>query len=116
MTKNENASIAEPEVVIFNDGLLKKSLNKSGSSITEWKSFMSHKISKVNENPQKSLSKNIVRSDEEINRKNDEELEELLKTTKLLEKYTTEQLSGKDRRKYVEQKVVELGAKVSYLL
>lgn len=28
----------------------------------------------------------------------------------------TEQLSGKDRRKYVEQKVVELGAKVSYLL
>lgn len=40
MTKNENASIAEPEVVIFNDGLLKKSLNKSGSSITEWKSFM----------------------------------------------------------------------------
>ncbi|CAB4484089.1 hypothetical protein RhiirA5_506044 [Rhizophagus irregularis] len=111
MTKNENASIAEPEVVIFNDGLLKKSLNKSGSSITEWKSFMSHKISKVNENPQKSLSKNIVRSDEEINRKNDEELEELLKTTKLLEKYTTEQLSGKDRRKYVEQKVVELGAK-----
>lgn len=43
MTKNENASIAtkkEPEVVIFNDGLLKKSLNKSNSNLTEWKSFM----------------------------------------------------------------------------
>ncbi|GBB91289.1 hypothetical protein RclHR1_18490002 [Rhizophagus clarus] len=110
MIKNNTAK-KEPEVVVFNGGSLKKSLNKSGSNITEWKSFMSHKISKVNGKPQISLSKNITRSEEEINRKNDDELEELLKTTKLLEKYTTEQLSGKDRRKHVEQKMVELGAK-----
>jgi hypothetical protein len=43
MTKNNNTSIAakkEPEVVVFNGSSLKKSLNKSGSNITEWKSFM----------------------------------------------------------------------------
>jgi len=34
-----------------------------------------------------------------LNRQNDLELEELLKTTKLLEEYTAEELGGKDRRK-----------------
>ncbi|RIA96507.1 hypothetical protein C1645_754916 [Glomus cerebriforme] len=100
----------EPEVIVFNDRSFSKCLNKSSSNVIEWKSFMSHKISKVNEKPQMSLSKNVT-AEEEINKKNDKELEELLKTTKLLEKYTTEQLTGKDRRKYNEQKMFELGAK-----
>ncbi|CAG8569259.1 10_t:CDS:2 [Funneliformis caledonium] len=108
-TANNTTPKKEPDVIVFNDSCLKKA-SKGGSNIIEWKSFM---ISKMNEKSQISSAPKVIKEleEERINKKNDKELEELLKTTKLLEKYTAEQLTGKDRRKYNERKMFELGAK-----
>ncbi|CAG8533984.1 1048_t:CDS:2 [Diversispora eburnea] len=77
--------------------------------------YQSPKISKIKDNELNLLKRNDKEEEEikeeEINKKNDRELEELLKATKLLEKYTAEQLTGKQRRKYNDGKLIELGAK-----
>ncbi|CAI2180667.1 16559_t:CDS:2 [Funneliformis geosporum] len=111
-TANNTTPKKEPDIIVFNDSYLKKA-SKSGSNIIEWKSFMSAKVSKMNEKSQISSATKIIKEleEERINKQNDKELEELLKTTQLLEKYTAEYLTGKDRRKYNERKMFELGAK-----
>ncbi|CAG8623578.1 5173_t:CDS:2 [Ambispora gerdemannii] len=99
-----------PELVVF-DGLNLKKNN--GANIYEWKAFMSPKLSKMDDatNSSKMKSTTKEKEEEELNKRHDAELEELLKTTKLLDLYTAEQLSGKELRKHKEKQMINLGAK-----
>ncbi|CAG8644110.1 11659_t:CDS:2, partial [Ambispora leptoticha] len=85
----------EPELIVFDDSNLKKN---NDANIYEWKAFMMKSTIKEKE-------------EEELNKRHDAELEELLKTTKLLDLYTAEQLSGKELRKHKEKQMINLGAK-----
>ncbi|KAL1917156.1 uncharacterized protein VTP21DRAFT_4812 [Calcarisporiella thermophila] len=100
-----------PEVVVFNDPTAKK--NASGGSKTDYRAFLSSKISKLKPPAPAKPKTQKEMEEEQVNKEKDRELQDLLKTTRLLEEYSAEQLSGKDLRKYKEQKLVELGAKPS---
>ncbi|CAG8525775.1 485_t:CDS:2 [Paraglomus occultum] len=100
----------EPEIVVFDDKSL-KSARVNGSNKSEWKAFMSSKVSKTSLKPPAAPQDAKELEEEELDRQNDLELEELLKTTKLLEEYTAEEIGGKDRRKYIEKRMTDLGAK-----
>ncbi|CAG8544100.1 7252_t:CDS:2 [Acaulospora colombiana] len=100
-----------PEIVVFDEAQQKA--QNSSFDIRERKSFMSSKISKLKDKPASKPPKDDEEArEEELNRKNDKELEELLKTTKILELYAAEHLTGKQRRKYNDSKIVDLGAKI----
>ncbi|KAI8851244.1 hypothetical protein BC829DRAFT_129582 [Chytridium lagenaria] len=43
--------------------------------------------------------------------KNDKELMDLLKSSRLLEDFAASELTGKDRREYLEKKITEIGGK-----
>ncbi|KAI9334884.1 hypothetical protein BDR26DRAFT_866318, partial [Obelidium mucronatum] len=61
----------------------------------EWRTFMTSDVGKMQDNA------------------NDRELMDLLQTSKLIEDFNASELFGKDRRKYLENKLHELGAKKS---
>ena len=46
--------------------------------------------------------------------RDDKELLDILKTTKLVNNVTSSDLSGKDRRAFLQNRMVELGAKVLF--
>ncbi|CAG8772741.1 997_t:CDS:2, partial [Acaulospora morrowiae] len=110
-TSTQPSSISTgPEIVVFDEASKKKQIKPT--TVYEWKSFMSSKISKLKDKPAPKLQKNDEEvEEEELNKKNDKELQELLETSKLLELYTADRLTGKERRKYNDKKIVELGAK-----
>ncbi|KAL5038947.1 hypothetical protein BDV3_002128 [Batrachochytrium dendrobatidis] len=97
-------------VVVFDDsnsGRSSFSKNKS-----EWRAFMSSKIHKVagrSLSGAKPSSKQLTQEKED--EENDRKLYDLLKTSKLVEQYTSSELTGKDRVNYQRAKMVELGGK-----
>ncbi|KAL0097828.1 hypothetical protein J3Q64DRAFT_1715360 [Phycomyces blakesleeanus] len=107
------AKVSGPTVVVFDGSSLRK--KATGESKAEKRAFMSSKISK----PEPSLSaipKPLSEKDqeeEEENDRHDKDLKELLATTKLLEEYQLEEMSGKERRKHMMAKMEALGVKAS---
>ncbi|RUP49962.1 hypothetical protein BC936DRAFT_140854 [Jimgerdemannia flammicorona] len=101
----------QPEIVVFDGSSLKKPV--AGNSKVEYKAFMSSKVSKLEPPPPPPPKSVKEMEEEEKNLQNDRELQELLKTSKLLEEYQVEEMSGKERRKFTEQKLVALGVKAS---
>ncbi|TPX72117.1 hypothetical protein SpCBS45565_g00719 [Spizellomyces sp. 'palustris'] len=98
-----------PEVVVFQDTSAQRSAPVGSKG--DWKTFMSSNISKLSgEGKPTNLTKEEADQEEQDNQ-HDRDLMELLKTTKLIEEYNASQLAGTDRRKYMQEKLVELGAK-----
>ncbi|KAJ2554534.1 hypothetical protein EV175_002551 [Coemansia sp. RSA 1933] len=95
-----------PEVVIFND----TTRTKPTTSKHDYKSFMTSKISKLN-NPSVPLSKE-EQQEEQQDRKHDKELQALLEGRLMIEKLHESQLTGRERHKYNTQKLANLGMKV----
>ncbi|RKO91951.1 hypothetical protein BDK51DRAFT_25749 [Blyttiomyces helicus] len=105
---SQNVAIeAGPKVVVFNDTSVRK--EGRGSKI-EWKSFMSSNINKISTvaATSKGISKEDAAQDAEDDQ-HDRDLMDLLKATKLVEQFTASELTGKDRIKYQQQKLIELG-------
>ncbi|KAJ2994556.1 hypothetical protein HDV02_001485 [Globomyces sp. JEL0801] len=97
--------VPKVEVIEFTDTKLK---NSNFDNKKEFRSFMSSNVNKLN-----SIStltkKEVIQEDEDD--KNDKDLMDLLKTTKLVEQYTSSELTGKDRLNHMKKKIVELGGK-----
>ncbi|KAG9303111.1 hypothetical protein G9A89_005069 [Geosiphon pyriformis] len=100
-----------PEVVVFDDASFRKDRASTSTNVYGWRAFLSSKVSKIDYIANKSTIVTNELEEEKLNQRHDAELEELLRTTKLLERYTAEQLSGKDLRKHKQNQMVALGAK-----
>lgn len=105
-------TIAQPEVVVFNDTSGRSTTKKSKQ---DWKQFMSSKVMDINGKKKVVQQK---RTQEEIDQDkeddmNDQELMNILEATKLVENYAAQELTGEDLRRYKKRKLVELGIKES---
>ncbi|KAI9494006.1 hypothetical protein BDB00DRAFT_340920 [Zychaea mexicana] len=112
--KTKKSSKADgPDVVVFDDSALSK---QTISDRADRKAFMSSKISKAEtlsngKEPKKMTEKE--QQDEEENKQRDFELNQLLATSKLLEDYQKDEMTGKERRKHMMDKLENLGVKKS---
>ncbi|KAJ3082634.1 hypothetical protein HK102_001543, partial [Quaeritorhiza haematococci] len=103
----------EPEVVVFSETGTSSS-SSSKKSKADWSAFMSSDINKVAGDERAAKRRKMTAAEkkqEQEDDENDRELMDLLKTSQLIEKYTAEDLTGKERRKYYQQKLIELGGK-----
>ncbi|KAI9284446.1 hypothetical protein BC943DRAFT_325663 [Umbelopsis sp. AD052] len=99
-----------PKVVVFAEAV-KKTI--TGASKADYKAFMSSKVSKMEAPPPPPPKSVKEMEEEEENLAHDRELKELLATSKLLEEYEMEEMSGKERRKFNMNKLESLGVKKS---
>ncbi|KAI9313905.1 hypothetical protein BX666DRAFT_1974626 [Dichotomocladium elegans] len=99
-----------PKVVVFDGSVLdKKPLLDSAKSK---KAFMSSNVFKTEQLEEEQKPKtDKEKVEEEENQRHDIELNQLLATSKLLEEYQLEEMSGKERRKHMMDKLETLGAK-----
>lgn len=104
--------------------------NSSTKNFQDFRNFMSSKVQKVSSHlleqramrPSDSLwadspaaqkkKKQADKEQDEQDDRDDKELLDILKTTKLVNNVTSSDLSGKDRRAFLQNRMVELGAKV----
>lgn len=77
-------------------------------------SFMSSKLKiKTGENELVKRFKSAKEIDQDKQNKDDDtELESLIKTSKIVEQFNAEQLTGKDRQRYQKKQLIKLGGKV----
>jgi hypothetical protein len=81
-------------------------------------SFMSSKVKLTNgenELVKKHRTPKEIERDKQ-NKNDDTELESLIKTSRLVEQFNAEQLTGKERQKYLKAQLVKLGGKVFSLI
>ncbi|KAM3586997.1 hypothetical protein VKS41_002044 [Umbelopsis sp. WA50703] len=109
--KQNNKDKSGPEVVVFSDSTTKKTV--TGTSKAEYKAFMSSKVSKMEAPPPPPPKSVKELEEEEENLAHDRELKELLATSKLLEEYELEEMTGKERRRHNMNKLETLGVKKS---
>ncbi|KAJ3193662.1 hypothetical protein HK101_004402 [Irineochytrium annulatum] len=100
-------------VIVFDDS---RRVDTSFIDRREKRAFMAADIRKMMEadTVKQAANPNVTKEEAELDKeddRNDRELMELLKGSRLLEDFTASQLEGKDRRKYTERRLVELGAK-----
>ncbi|KAI7860106.1 hypothetical protein BDC45DRAFT_530548 [Circinella umbellata] len=109
--KKSSSSINGPDIVVFDDSSLNK---QTVDDRLDRKAFMSSKISKAepvsNGKPPKKMTEKEQQQEEE-NQQRDFELNQLLATSKLLEDYQKDEMSGKERRKHMMDKLETLGVK-----
>ncbi|TPX31980.1 hypothetical protein SmJEL517_g04813 [Synchytrium microbalum] len=99
----------EVETIVFQQASSTKSTPHSRAA---WKQFMSSDVSKLSKADKQA--KPVTKEEADQDRQDDlhdTELMDLLKTTKLVEQYTSGELTGRDRRDYMKKKLLELGAK-----
>ncbi|KAI7863449.1 hypothetical protein BDF14DRAFT_1844342 [Spinellus fusiger] len=112
-TTTSTATTKGPTVVVFDGSALTK--KAAIESKAEKKAFMSSRVSKLEPSvviPSKPLSEK-EQEEEEVNQRHDQELQSLLTTSKLLEEYQIEEMTGKERRKHMMNKMEALGVKPS---
>jgi hypothetical protein len=100
-SKELDTSVNAVQVVEFNGDVPAKSQNTRQG----WKEFMSSKITIK----QKSTKKQDEIKQDKEDDMHDKELEDILKTTELVTRYTNAELTGKDRHEYIKSKLKELG-------
>ncbi|KAL7746407.1 Pre-mRNA-splicing factor ATP-dependent RNA helicase PRP16 [Sorochytrium milnesiophthora] len=103
-----------PQVVVYDGSTSSKP--PSSFARADFKAFMSAKISKLHREDDELINgrrkpKTKEETEEAENVKRDRELDDLLKTSQLIEQYASEQLYGRDRQTYQLQKLAQLGAK-----
>ena len=92
-------------VVEFQDPSIHR--QKAPQTIHDYKQFMTSKVAE----PTKKKQNRESDAEEEDDERNDKELMDILKTANLIEQYRASELTGKDRIKYQQKKLVELGGK-----
>ncbi|KAI8832270.1 hypothetical protein BJ741DRAFT_614873 [Chytriomyces cf. hyalinus JEL632] len=98
-------------VVVFNDANVGKRDPSLGGA-REWRTFMASDVSKLTAEPKPKAP--MSAEDEELEKKDDEndrELMDLIRSSKLIEDFTASELTGRERRSYLEKKMIDLGAK-----
>ncbi|TPX51881.1 hypothetical protein CcCBS67573_g09992 [Chytriomyces confervae] len=98
-------------VVVFNDANVGKRDPSLGGA-REWRTFMASDVSKLTAEPKPKPP--MSAEDEELEKKDDEndrELLDLIRSSKLIEDFTASELTGRERRSYLEKKMIDLGAK-----
>ncbi|KAJ8653190.1 hypothetical protein O0I10_011137 [Lichtheimia ornata] len=101
-----------PKVVVFDGSVLDKKPTIEDAKAK--KAFMSSDIFKEDKVVEAVKPKNEKeKAEEEENQRKDAELHQLLSTSKLLEEYHVEEMTGKERRKHMMNKLETLGAKKS---
>ncbi|KAI8829913.1 hypothetical protein BJ741DRAFT_370299 [Chytriomyces cf. hyalinus JEL632] len=98
-------------VVVFNDANVGKRDPSLGGA-REWRTFMASDVSKLTAEPKPKPP--MSAEDEELEKKDDEndrELMDLIRSSKLIEDFTASELTGRERRSYLEKKMIDLGAK-----
>ncbi|KAF9158681.1 hypothetical protein DFQ26_007362 [Actinomortierella ambigua] len=105
-----------PQVVVCDGSTIdRKGLSKTSASAGgtdfHFKSFMSSKISKLDEAPlpMKDPLTDQEKEEELQNKKHDAELHSLIMDSRILEQYNAEQLTGADRRRHQKEQMVRLG-------
>ncbi|KAI8590419.1 hypothetical protein BDZ88DRAFT_102752 [Geranomyces variabilis] len=115
-------SSSGPQVIVFQDavrsteiqsGLLASTPQNTKSA---YRAFMSSSIKKQTSSakPPKKLSAREAEQ-ETLDLQHDRDLADLLRTSKLVEQFTTSELTGADRRAHMRDKVVALGGKAAKL-
>ncbi|KAI8619589.1 hypothetical protein BC830DRAFT_1103582 [Chytriomyces sp. MP71] len=108
--RKEAVNSADAVVVGFDPTVGKREARAGGAR--ERRAFMTSDVSKLTAEPK---PKAPVTEEEEKQEKeddaNDRDLMDLLKSSRLLEDFAASELTGKDRRKHLEQKLIDLGAK-----
>ncbi|KAJ1555435.1 hypothetical protein HK096_010301 [Nowakowskiella sp. JEL0078] len=97
-----------PQVVVFSDTSTSKNVGLVFNK-REKRAFMSSKLTEQLETKKPVSTKEIAEDEEDI--KNNRELMDILKMSKLVEQFTADDLTGKARRNYIQQKITELGGK-----
>ncbi|OZJ04761.1 hypothetical protein BZG36_01833 [Bifiguratus adelaidae] len=103
----------KPQVVVFDASKLGQKPTDVKGSKYDYKAFMariSSKVGKMDMEPPPPPTAEEIEEEEE-NKRHDKELQDLLNTTKLLENYEVEMMSGQERRRHHKKKLTELGAK-----
>ncbi|TPX52800.1 hypothetical protein CcCBS67573_g09800, partial [Chytriomyces confervae] len=98
-------------IVVFNDANVGKRDPSLGGA-REWRTFMASDVSKLTAEPKPKAP--MSAEDEELEKKDDEndrELMDLIRSSKLIEDFTASELTGRERRSYLEKKMIDLGAK-----
>ncbi|KAJ3171224.1 hypothetical protein HDU88_008261 [Geranomyces variabilis] len=111
-----------PQVIVFQDAVrsteTQSALLASTSQNTKsaYRAFMSSSIKKQTSSakPPKKLSAREAEQ-ETLDLQHDRDLADLLRTSKLVEQFTTSELTGADRRAHMRDKVVALGGKAAKL-
>ncbi|KAJ3021410.1 UNVERIFIED_CONTAM: hypothetical protein HDU68_009634 [Siphonaria sp. JEL0065] len=101
---------AKAVVIVNNENAGRRDPTIGGAR--EWRSFMTSDVTKMLTEPKPKPPQ--TKEEEEQDKQddaNDRELMDLLQTSKLIEDFNASELFGKDRRKYMENKLLELGAK-----
>ncbi|KAI9183596.1 hypothetical protein H9P43_004514 [Blastocladiella emersonii ATCC 22665] len=110
LTATKPAAVRKPapQVVVFED----PTKAKAGGNLYEFKKFMSSKVATVTKTapPPPPLTSEEAVEEAELNMQ-DRELDDLIKTSKLIEEFAADELVGRDRRKYQMYKLEELGMK-----
>ncbi|KAJ3207447.1 ER degradation-enhancing alpha-mannosidase-like protein 2 [Dinochytrium kinnereticum] len=110
--RNLSSSMAaSAKVVVFDDSSAAGKAN--GMSSYEKRVFMSSDVSKLFNDGTKKLSTEEEEQEKEDDN-HDRELMDLIKSTRLLEEFTASELTGKDRRAFLEKKISDLGGKVVF--
>ena len=92
--------------------IFKKSSNVQKVSATSLEKMETQRMKKELEIGGRKKVKELEQDAEDD--QNDKELMDILKTTKLINDYTSADLVGKERRTYLQQRMVELGAKDAF--
>lgn len=104
------------QVIEHDDSRFSRAGTSQSTDKSEFRSFMSSKVKLVDNAGSERLAKRFKSSKEldreKLDRNNDRELEALIKTSKIVEKFNAEQLTGKDRHKHMKHQLQKLGGKV----
>ncbi|KAF9907874.1 hypothetical protein BX616_000308 [Lobosporangium transversale] len=103
-----------PEVVVFDASKVDRkgsSATSTGGTEFNFKKFMSSKVSKLDEAPapMETPLTSEEKAEELENKRNDAELHNLIKASRLLEQYNADQLDGVERRRHQRDQLVSLG-------
>ncbi|KAJ3145700.1 hypothetical protein HDU89_006935 [Geranomyces variabilis] len=115
-------SSSGPQVIVFQDAVRSSETQSAllastpQNSKSAYRAFMSSSIKKQTSSakPPKKLSAREAEQ-ETLDLQHDRDLADLLRTSKLVEQFTTSELTGADRRAHLRDKVVALGGKAAKL-
>ncbi|KAJ3303607.1 hypothetical protein HDV03_003684 [Kappamyces sp. JEL0829] len=121
-TPEEPAAPPTVPVVVFDQSAAGQPAGSTKSK-REWKAFMSSSIKSVAGRKQTAVLTKQEEEQDRLDDQHDKELMDLLQTTQLVRDYgvlaaltlASSELSGKDRRKYIQARLVELGGKPAKL-
>ncbi|KAI8826773.1 uncharacterized protein EV422DRAFT_10414 [Fimicolochytrium jonesii] len=108
LSKSNSNATRDPKIVVFTD--TSTTHTRSTGSKGDWKAFMSSSIKRLSSVPKPASKLTPTEAAQEVQDvQNDRSLAELLRASKLIDDYTAATLTGRDRRRHLEQRTIALG-------